>query len=175
MWNALLSARIALVDAVLKVVQACPDPGSLNLRDSEWARLLESSEPFHQLQLDILAPVSFSQLDFIPLSGVSPSSGFSSRGHWWNFPPKEFDPWRSCRQSSADFPFMRMSGAYLIQWSLYVAGAVDDLGGNERKWVIQTLKVTGESMSLQQALVLANQLETNDGMQVNTHMSFRPT
>lgn len=180
MYTSLFSNRISLHDIIIKAMQACPNPSSLNLSPAEQEHLRHSSEIIHRYQLDIFATVpqhlgiSFSQLDFVSPFGASPESKWTPDLLWINFISKDHNPWQSRKKQSPDLPFVRQSGGYLLQWPLWVAGAADVPGGSERRWAIGTLKVIGQSMGVQQAIILANLLEENQGEQLNAHKTSNP-
>jgi hypothetical protein len=65
-----------------------------------------------------------------------------------------------------------MSGGYLIQWTLHCAGQAGKPGSKSRKFVIDMLNHIGQRMGLQQAQLLARNLEEDIGWKMAVYSSL---
>ena len=156
-WCGMFCIRIILNDIMSKALRSCAEIESLHLPADTFGRVRHAPETIQHFQLAILASVP-QHLD-IPHSQTTYAQ---QDGLWINFKSKNCNPWR--KRLAPTLPFVRLSGGYMIQWPLYVAGAADVPGGHKRNCVIRTLKQTGQSMGLQQALILAEHLEAGEGL-----------
>ena len=177
--NATMSIRIILNDIMVKAMQAMQHLPAAEPPTGAKERLQSAVQTITRLQLHIFATVP---------QHLGTSPGQSSRASfpnvetplskrvlddciWRHFTAKDCSPWRTRRRRSPDLPFVRMSGGYLIQWSIFSAGLAGRPGSKSRMFAIQTLRYIGQRLGLQQALVLANTLEENSGLQIGAYSS----
>ena len=163
-YNANHGNRILLRDVLYKAIDVCPvSINELGLSDAEIERLRSSATTVSQLQLDILASVP--QHLGSSLSGVGL---VSKEALFMDFAAKHHNPFKPGRRPEPALPHVRLSGGYLIQWKLYVAGCADAPGGRIRMWVTAVLRLLAQAMGIQQAQLLADSLESR-GNQLFTY------
>jgi hypothetical protein len=178
--NATRSMRIVLNDIMVKAVQVFQHLPSSELPAGVKERLQSAVQTVTHLQLHIFATVP-QHLG----TGLGQSLGASFPNVeapwpkrvtddciWRHFTVKDCSPWRTRRKQSPDLPFVRMSGGYLIQWSIFTAGLAGKPGSKSRTFAIQTLRYIGQRLGLQQALVLANTLEEDTGLKIGAYSSL---
>lgn len=157
---AICSYRILLTDIVNKALRTgstCPD---FFLQPHEQEQVNEALSSIKQLQLAILAaiPQHFGS-PFRTTQAVEADNTSEKDTLWQNFNSKDYIPFRSAQKRPRDLPFVRMSGGYMIQFPLFTAGAADPPGGPIRRWTVGMLRLLGQTMGIQHAFVLADQLE----------------
>lgn len=157
MFCGMCSYRIMLIDILRKAVANCRTMGH------KFApQLLEQVQyclsSLRQLQLAVLAVIPQHMGDKFEITHTQ-VPGRSQDVAWTGFNARDHNPFRSKYVEGRDLPFVRMSGGYQIQFPVFTVGASDPPGGQIRTWVIGVLKLLGQAVEIQQAFVLASQLE----------------
>lgn len=179
-WNGMMSTRIHLNDIMIKASQALQLLPATDLPRGAQDRLKNAGKLLARMQLDIFASVpqhlgtGICHAQYTPFPNIEPPAATRISGDciWRHFTAKDTSPWRSRRKRSPDLPFVRMSGGYLIQWSLYAAGQAGRPGSRSRTFAIEILKHIGREMGVQQALVLATNLEQDSGLKMAVYSSL---
>ncbi|USW52521.1 Putative zn(2)-C6 fungal-type DNA-binding domain, fungal transcription factor [Septoria linicola] len=151
------SYRIMLTDILRKAL--------INLKTSGKKVIPEQLEQIQfymssvrQLQLSILAVIPQHLSDKFAIFHTPDSEG--GRGdRLVLFQNRDHNPFRAAERDPGLLPFVRMSGGYQTQFPLFTAGAADPPGGPIRTWVIGVLRLLHLRMGVQQAAILATQLE----------------
>ncbi|EME85043.1 uncharacterized protein MYCFIDRAFT_88647 [Pseudocercospora fijiensis CIRAD86] len=157
MFCGMCSYRIMLIDILRKAVANCRTTG-YKLPPQQLEQVQYCLGSLRQLQMAILAVVPQHLEDrFKIVHSKLPEgtqdltcTGFRIRDH---------NPFRGICSEGRELPFVRMAGGFQIQFPIFTAGASDAPGGPIRTWVIGMLKLLGQSIGIQQAFVLASQLE----------------
>ena len=61
--------------------------------------------------------------------------------------------------SSTQLPLLRLSEGYILVWPLYTAGMMNIATEPVQRWVVEMLRLIGQTMATQQAFALADMLE----------------
>ncbi|MCJ1397563.1 hypothetical protein MMC11_000757 [Xylographa trunciseda] len=118
----------------------------------------KSIEISYQLQSDILASVP-QHIGYTSKANTQPSS--LQQFLWSNFGSKHPYPLSTPNSpsSSSHLPLIRMSEGYALLWPLYTAGIMNIATEPVQRWVVEMLRIIGQSMGTQQAFVLSDMLE----------------
>ena len=79
---------------------------------------------------------------------------------WSHFPQKRYEVPTTVPTSQTSLPIIRAGGGAHLPWVLFVLGTTDIATQKLRDWCIARLKTIGNEMCVQQALVLAEKLES---------------
>ena len=171
-WNGMRTIRILLNQMILKVLRAghahlpplssSPDCAKLSQR---------STEILYQMQSDIIASVP-QHIGYSPKSHGMPLSfcnGLSTQeGTWSHFDNGRHDVTPLNQTTSASLPLIRLFGGYLLPWPLYMVGIMGVSSQPVQKWAIKTLRMVGQTMGVEQAMILAEKLEKRPILQGNS-------
>ena len=157
-WNGMRTIRLMLQegirDALLKLRSSRPS----NPIDEHYAvQYQASTNTLYQLQSDIIASVP-QHLGYPPTEST-PGGILGHNFPWTHFNSRTATPLNSSKSKSAGLPMVRNLGGYTLPWALYVAGDVDIATEPVQEWIIGTLQSIGQSMGIQQAIVLAEILK----------------
>ncbi|KAI9815979.1 MAG: hypothetical protein M1827_001971 [Pycnora praestabilis] len=168
-WNAMRCFRILLNEEIRGVLLTGFSSIPPRFSGTEFlAQFQKSTDALYQLQSDILSSVpqhlgytskrhaqSSTACSHVPAeydsSGQQLWSGFKSYDHLKTHPSESM---------SSDLPMIRLSGGYLLPWPLYLAGVTDVATNSTMRWVTECLRSLGRSRGIQQAMVLAQMVET---------------
>ena len=158
-WCAIACYKIMLCDIMVKTVTICEGSPDFYLALGELELVHQHAASVRQSQLDIIAAVPQHLGVPLCLSSAFESPKVAAKDRLWtNFGSHVHTPFPSARTRSEDLPHVRLSGGYLIQWSLFVVANADVRHGTIRSWVHNVLTMIGQAMGVQQALILANKL-----------------
>jgi hypothetical protein len=158
MWNAMRVLRILLNERIRDVLlEGFSSKPPLFNQPEHIAQLQISINLLYKLQADILATVP-QHLGFI--SGPTSASALQSNPSPDNNLSMSKSLRTKFRDYAEDFQSMRMSGGYFLLWPLWVAGILDIANEPVRQFVIKNLKSIGIHMGIQQALTLADTIES---------------
>jgi len=164
-WNAMRTIRAMLNemvrDALLKGFTSKPP---LFTGPEHTAQFQKSTDLLFELQADILSTLP-QHLGFVSSSHFPKANDPTMAV---NFSELRF-PWTDFRGGSIagdGFPLVRMSGPYFLIWPLWFAGIIDIATKEVQDFVIKNLKRIGETMGIQQAVVLAKVIETKSWITV---------
>lgn len=163
MFCAMCSYRILLIDILRKALHTGSTCSDFQLQPNQTEHIQEALNFKEQLQLAILAaiPQHFGNRSQPPDTMDEEDPPYRDT-LWNNFSSADYIPFQSAERRTLDLPFVRMAGGYLIQFPLFTAGAADPPGGPIRTWTIGMLRLLGQTMGIQHAFVLADQLEDVD-------------
>lgn len=156
-WNGMRTIRMMLQeiirDALLKLHSSRP----LSSVDDQYTTQYQAAtNTLYQLQSDIIAsvPQHLGYPRAKSKSGGIPGHSFP----WSHFNKRTVTPFHSLKSNSTGPPMIRSFGGYGLPWAIYLAGVVDIATEPVQKWVIGTLHTIGQTMGIQQAIVLAEVL-----------------
>ncbi|KAF7192993.1 Pestheic acid cluster transcriptional regulator 3 [Pseudocercospora fuligena] len=153
----LCSYRIMLIDILRKAMVNCRTTG-YKLPPQQLEQVQYCLGSIKQLQMAILAVVPQHLGDRFEIVHSKPPGEKQDRV-WTGFQSRDHNPFRGNYSEGLEPPFVRMAGGFQIQFPIFTVGASDPPGGPIRTWVIGVLKLLGQSIGIQQAFVLAWQLE----------------
>lgn len=144
-WNGMRSFRCLLHEHIHKTIQDGHLANPPRLTDpSHTAQLLRSTNIMCDMQADILAT-------------LPQHIGYVSRHNRYPKPQPSGEPWKP--SVGYQGTPISMSGPYFILWPMWYCGLVTVATDATRRYVMRNLRVIGDDLGLQQALVLANMLE----------------
>ncbi|KXS97830.1 hypothetical protein AC578_10527 [Pseudocercospora eumusae] len=157
MFCGMCSYRIMLIDILRKAVANCRTTG-YKLPPQQLEQVQYCLGSLKQLQMAILAVVPQHLGDRFEIVHSKPPGEKQNRT-WTGLQIRDHNPFRGNYSEGLELPFVRMAGGFQIQFPVFTVGASDPPGGPIRTWVIGVLKLLGKSIGIQQAFVLASQLE----------------
>ena len=166
MWNYVRVMRLTLREIIRKtLVQgfSCQPPIFFKIEHAVQFQI--STDTLFQLQRELLASIP-QYLGFAGITNLRPN---------WKLPSAQSSldpkfPW-SCFQStiyqitptssppSNGPPLIRSFGGYILPRLLYVAGNLSITAPTTKQKILKTLRLIGHSMGIQQAFILADEME----------------
>jgi hypothetical protein len=119
-----------------------------------------------QVSTDILYETQTELLASIPQYMLAPQSneGRKPRFPWTNFRSALYNPSAMTLPTSSNVPLTRSVGGLVHLWALYKVADVNVSTRETREMVVELLRLSGSDMGIQQAFVLAEELETKHGL-----------
>ncbi|CAK1364840.1 unnamed protein product [Cercospora beticola] len=154
------SFRIMLIDILRKALVNLRTSGR-KVNPEQLDKIQFYMSTIRQLQLSILAVIPQHLSHTFPIIHAPDSSG-QAQDQLVDFNSRDHHPFKQAEKDRGTLPWVRMSGGYQTQFPLFTAGAADPMGGPIRTWVIGVLKTLHQTLGIQQAAILASQLEQGD-------------
>jgi len=122
------------------------------------AQFLLSTNILYEMQTELLASIPQFILDLEPSQHPKP------RFPWTNFESALYSPSKMAISRFGDVPLIRSISGHAHLWSLYKVADVSVSTRETRELVVRLLKQSGSEMGIQQAFVLAEELELKHGL-----------
>jgi hypothetical protein len=178
LWNGMRSVRLLLNEQVRELILAGLASKPPRFLGPEYtAQVQISTDVILQMQADILASVP-QHLGFAGVkrassyappslsSEPSPEENQQKSSFIWNdfFNSTHFVGTPS--QIPSETPMIRAAGGYFLMWPLFLCGVMDLASRSSQRWVSRLLRYIGETMGIQQALVIAKVVERREDIKV---------
>lgn len=161
--SGMLSARVDLHEIIREtLLKGCSVDPPVFSTPAHTAQFRQSTNILYQLQSELIANVS----QYLLVSKTADTN--MPRFPWTNFKTIIYNPSLTSASLSEDVPLIRSIGGYVLPWVLYKAGKVSVSTMETRREVIRLLRFTGSEMGIQQAFMLAEELEAKFGAKVGS-------
>jgi hypothetical protein len=166
-WNAIRTTRLALHEIIRKTLLkgfACHPPVFFDMEHT--AQFQISTDTLLQLQRDVLASIpqhlGLTIIDNTKAKEELPlgQNSFAPRFPWSNFQSSVYNPNPTSSPLPNGLPLIRSFGGYVLPWLLYVVGRLSITTPMIQQKILKTLRLIGHLMGIQQAFILADEMES---------------
>jgi hypothetical protein len=171
-WNSVRTMRLHLNEIIRKtLLHGFNSQPPIFFEIEHTAQFQVSTDTLIWLQQEILASIP-QYLGFDGISNAiskkklpSTQSSFAPKFPWSYFQSTIYDPTPTTSSLSNGPPLIRSFGGYVLPLVLYVAGNSSITTPTTKDKILRTLRLIGHSMGIQQAFILADEMESKRAVQ----------